>query len=828
MAAIATPHRMPVSAPCVSNWKKKKRGKVVVAAGNFEHFFGAVKKDMEFMKKGISKGVEWANETLKLPMVAKKVDDFVWLRQLENPNSPPFDPPNWPQPHYSALSGWDLLMADLEALEAYTLYFYCLSKVWSRPLPESYDPQEVATYFNCRPHLIAFRLLEVFSAFSFAAIKIRASRLTKLFKSSANDDPNGSSSQYDFGIVLKETMLSLGPTFIKVGQSLSTRPDIIGSDISKTLPAPFFSVLSSDTLILALSGLHDQIPPFPRSLAMKILEEELGSPVEQYFSYISEEPAAAASFGQVYRGITHDGCAVAIKVQRPNLHPVVVRDVYILRLGLGLLQKVAKRENDPRLYADELGKGLIGELDYRLEAANATQFSDAHASFPFIYVPKVYPNLTRKRMLTMEWVVGENPNDLVLVSTGASVDCRPVYSDKQKFEAKQRLLDLVTKGVEASLVQLLETGLLHADPHPGNLRYTTSGQIGFLDFGLMCRMEKKHQLAMLASIVHIVNGDWASLVDALLDMDIVKPGTNTRRVTLELENSLGEVQFNEGIPDVKFSKVLGKIWSLALKYHFKMPPYYTLVLRSLASLEGLAIAADDDFKTFEAAYPYVVRKLLTDNSYTSRKILHSVVLNNKGEFQWQRLGLFLRVGATRNGLQKLGATNNDASPKSSAKMNRNTFSTANFVLRLLPSKDGVVIRRLLMTANGASLLQAMLSKEAVVFRQQICQGIADVIYKWMMTPFVKDHSYSSYNHLTGPTFSNEYESILRDRRLKVILIKILADTRKDTLLFLRFCCTSLVTLVSAFAISCHRFVVSLSTSFIGQINLAPTQVAVST
>lgn len=143
-----------------------------------------------------------------------------------------------------------------------------------------------------------------------------------------------------------------------VGQSLSTRPDIIGPEISK-----------------ALSELHEKIPPFPRAVAMKIIEEELGCPAENNFSYISEEPVAAASFGQVYRGCTLDGSVVAIKVQRPNLLHAVVRDVYILRLGLALLRKIAKRKSDLSLYADELGKGLVGELDYTLEAANAAKFS---------------------------------------------------------------------------------------------------------------------------------------------------------------------------------------------------------------------------------------------------------------------------------------------------------------------------------------------------------------------------------------------------------------------------------------------------------------------
>lgn len=787
---------------CSNGGIQKKR---VPAVGNFEHLFWAVKKDWEFLKNGVNKGVRWANEALHVPKIVKTVDDAVWLRNLEDPNSRSFQPPSWPQPSYPALSGMDLLIADIQALEAYGNIFFCMLKIWSKPLPEVYDGQEIADYFNCRPHVVALRFLEVFSAFSFAVIKIRVSRVRRFINSRNDEDKRSNESQYDFGKVLKETMLILGPTFIKVGQSLSTRPDITGSEISK-----------------ALSALHDRIPPFPRTLAMKIIEEDMGAPHSRFFSYISEEPVAAASFGQVYRGTTYDGRAVAIKVQRPNLHHVVARDIYILRLGLGFLRKIAKRQSDIRLYADELGKGLIGELDYRLEAANASRFLEAHSQFPFIRVPKVFLHLTRKRVLTMEWMVGENPNDLVLASTGAP-DVQPAYSEKQKLEAKRRLLDLVSKGVEASLVQLLETGFLHADPHPGNLRYTTSGQIGFLDFGLMCQMERKHQLAMLASIIHIVNGDWASLVQALCEMDVVRPGTSIRLVTMELENSLGEVEFNDGIPDVKFSKVLGKIFSVALKFQFRMPPYFTLLLRSLASLEGLAIAADENFKTFEAAYPYVVRKLLTDNSDASRKILHSVVLNRK-EFQWQRLALFLRIGAARKGLQKVMEPTGDGQPESSSGTDM-IFDVSSFVLRLLPSKDGTVLRRLLITADGTSLVRAFLSKEAVPVRQQLCRAIADVLYRWMVSITGKD----VYVPTSSPSFAGRgnYKLLLTDRRLRVVFRKVLSDARRDWSLMLRFSWASFVLFVTASAMACHRFIVSLSEAHIGRISLAPVQVAVT-
>ncbi|XP_039122584.1 uncharacterized protein slr1919 [Dioscorea cayenensis subsp. rotundata] len=566
--------------------------------------------------------------------LSKSLGDLFWLRNLEDPLTlrTMRPPSSWPKLSYTpGLSGMDLLMADLGALRVYADYLHYVSKIWSMPLPEQYDPHQVADYFSCRPHVITFRILEIFSSVVLAAIKLYSLRSSKFYKNSIEKNGSLDNSNHYIGLLLKETILNLGPTFIKVGQSISTRPDIIGPEISK-----------------ALSELHDKVPPFPREVAMKIIEEEMGCPIGNIFSYISEEPVAAASFGQVYQGRTVDGSIVAVKVQRPDLLPVVLRDVYILRLGLAVLRKVAKRKSDICLYADELGKGFVGELDYTLEAANASKFLEAHSQYSFISVPKIFGNLTKTRVLTMEWMIGENPTELLLLSSG-SAQGKIVQSKGQATEAKARLLDLVNKGVEASLVQLLETGLLHADPHPGNLRYTSNGCIGFLDFGLLCRMEKKHQLAMLASIVHIVNGDWGALVYDLVEMDVVRPGVNFRRVTMDLEEALGEVAFKDGIPDIKFSKVLGKIWSVALKYHFRMPPYYTLVLRSLASLEGLALAADHNFKTFQAAYPYVIRKLLHDNSANSRRILYSVVFNKKREFQWQKIMLFLRIGLTREG-----------------------------------------------------------------------------------------------------------------------------------------------------------------------------------
>lgn len=570
---------------------------------------------------------------------------------------------------------------------------------------------------------------------------------------------------------------------------------------------------------------------------MKIIEGEFGCPVSHMFSYVSDEPVASASFGQVYQGRTVDGSLVAIKVQRPDLLPSVLRDIYILRLGLAFIRKIAKRRSNISLYGDELGRGFVGELDYNIEAANATKFMEVHSRYPFMLVPKVLKQLTRKRVLTMEWVAGENPKDLLSLSKGVSEKFTQA-SDNQKLEAKSRLLDLVNKGVEASLVQLLETGLLHADPHPGNLRYTPEGRVGFLDFGLLCMMERKHQRAMLASIVHIVNGDWASVVYDLTEMDVVPPKTNLRRVTMDLEDALGEVTFEDGIPEIKFSKVLGKIWSVAFKYHFRMPPYYTLVLRSLASLEGLAVAADGTFKTFQAAYPYVVRKLLSENSLETRRLLNQAIFNKRKEFQWQKIDAFLKLASARTNFKY----NSEVLPEPDMKsMNvaslveisdaysldraiatpERALHTANLCVRLLLSKESIVIRRLIMTANAKSLARDLISRDALMFRVLLSKVIADVVYQWMLsatglkrvmetkiqTPMTTGKNEGHLVLAEEPSTLMVLQAAVKDRRIQLMFTKFVRELREEPVLMIRVSWNVFLISVSSAAVGLHRFLV---------------------
>ncbi|KAG5610952.1 hypothetical protein H5410_022233 [Solanum commersonii] len=276
-----------------------------------------------------------------------------------------------------------------------------------------------------------------------------------------------------------------------------------------------------------------------------------------------------------------------------------------------------------------------------------------------------------------------------------------------------------------------------------------------------------------------------------------------------------------------------------------------MVLNSLSNI-GLAVAGDPSFKTFEAAIPYVVRKLLSDNSVASRKILHSVVLNRKKEFQWQKLALFLKAAANRKGLNTITAPNPQASlaylntimapnPQASLAYSSDgasgVFDVANLVLRILPSKDGIVLRRLLMTADGASLVRAFISKEAKFFRQHLCRIVADILSQWIFEA-LGSNVISSQMQLTGApnvmlgsssaVFSRDYDcnSTLRDRRLKLILFKVLGSARKSPILMMRFLCSSCLIFIKASAVACHRFLVCLSMSYLDRASLAPREVVV--
>ncbi|GMH35671.1 hypothetical protein BSKO_03539 [Bryopsis sp. KO-2023] len=497
-----------------------------------------------------------------------------------------------------------------------------------------YDPVSLQNDFASRPWLVAARFGEVIAAFSGLA----ASTGWPLKDAKSLD-------KVKLGKDLCAVFTSLGPTFVKLGQTLATRPDVMGEEVA-----------------LELENLQTDTPPFANLTALAVIEEEFGEAVNTIFSFLSEDPVASASLGQVYFGIVAGtGKKVAIKVQRPGMYDSIGLDIYVLRLALGLVRSLASINQDIRLVADEVGQGLIGELDYQQEAQQSDEFRTAHAHLGFVDVPEIVHHLTTKRILTMNWVDGLTPTNYLSHIEGLEPKSNISYNEASLAalkalspqEARSQLLGLIQMGVECSLSQLLETGVMHADPHPGNIMRSSKGAIVYLDFGLITRVPPASSQAMMGGLVHIVLGDWLAVVDDLEGMGLLKTAIDREALAQDLEKEFvrmtgpsdSDNPFEvEGASNGKkksplvlllgssstkltFGAVSKVMLKLAVKYRFKLPPYYTLIVRSLATLEGLALKADPGFKIVRSAFPIVVRRLLCDSRPGARALLRELLLD---------------------------------------------------------------------------------------------------------------------------------------------------------------------------------------------------------
>ncbi len=280
-------------------------------------------------------------------------------------------------------------------------------------------------------------------------------------------------------IQLRETLTQLGPAFIKIGQALSTRPDIL-----------------EGAYLEELSKLQDQLPPFDNAIAFRFIQEELGQSPQELFAEISDHPIAAASLGQVYRGRLHTGEDVAIKVQRPGLAQQIALDIYLLRGLAAWTQKKLKGQIKTDLVGilDEFAERLFEEMDYTKEGKNAEQFDHYYGHLNNIYVPTIYWTYTHTRVLTMEWISGTKLN----------------YPDKIVAQGINAT-ELIDSGIQCSLRQLLEHGFFHADPHPGNLLAMPNGKLAYLDFGMMSEINIAQRYSLTNAIVHIVNREFEAL-----------------------------------------------------------------------------------------------------------------------------------------------------------------------------------------------------------------------------------------------------------------------------------------------------------------------------
>tara|TARA_B100000073_G_scaffold160188_2_gene132325 strand:+ start:6268 stop:8127 length:1860 start_codon:yes stop_codon:yes gene_type:complete len=399
-----------------------------------------------------------------------------------------------------------------------------------------------------------------------------------------------------------ELLVDLGPAFIKAGQALSTRPDIV-----------------PPLLLEELSQLQDQLPGFDSDLAMACIEEDLGSPVHELYAELERDPISAASLGQVHRGVLKDGQKVAVKVQRPGLREQITLDLYIVRnIAAWLNTNIGLIRSDLVALIDELGRRVFEEMDYLNEADNAEKFRDLHRQNPRIAVPSIYREVTSRRVLTMEWIDGVKLTNLDAV--------RELGIDPD---------DMVEVGVNCSLQQLLEHGFFHADPHPGNLLALKDGRLCYLDFGMMSEVSRDSRTGLIQAVVHLVNRNFGKLSKDFVTLGFLAEDVNLEPIVPAFEKVFSQA-LQAGVNRMDFKAVTDDMSGVMYKFPFRVPPYYALIIRSLVTLEGIALSVDPEFKILGAAYPYFARRLMEDPDPQLRQSLKEMLFDGDA-FRWTRL-----------------------------------------------------------------------------------------------------------------------------------------------------------------------------------------------
>ena len=500
-----------------------------------------------------------------------------------------------------------------------------------------YAPGKDARWLLLRPWIYLPRVFQIIWALTGLVVSL-------LVRGGSKD----SEVQRKLARTLLRTLTNLGPCFIKVGQALSTRPDLIRRD-----------------WLDELTKLQDDLPSFDHAIALQTVEEELGAPVEQLFEDFPDVPVAAASLGQVYKARLHGQHWVAVKVQRPNLAFILRRDMVLIRtlgvlgapflplnLGFGLGEII-----------DEFGRSLFEEIDYYCEADNAERFSALFADNPAVTIPKVERLLSARRVLTTSWIHGTK------------------MRDRQELKA-QRLNPpaLIRTGVISGLQQLLEYGYFHADPHPGNL-FALSGQTGdlghvaYVDFGMMDSISNSDRLTLTGAVVHLINKDFSALANDFQTLGFLAPNADLESIIPPLREVLGG-SLGDSVGTFNFKAITDRFSELMYDYPFRVPARFALIIRAVVSQEGLALRLDPDFKIIAVAYPYVAKRLLAGDTKEMREKLLEVLFDSEGHLRLERLESLLEV------------VGSDA-PTPGAEL----IPVAGAGLRLLLSKDGADLRR---------------------------------------------------------------------------------------------------------------------------------------
>lgn len=400
---------------------------------------------------------------------------------------------------------------------------------------------------------------------------------------------------------LVDRLMNLGPTFIKIGQSLSTRADLI--------PLEY---------IEQLTQLQDRVPEFNSQEAIRVIETELGQTIDNLFESFTVSPLACASLGQVHRARLLSGEEVVIKVQRPNLEGLFNLDFELLhRLTRWLnIFPVVKKYNLEAIY-QEFFELLFQEIDYIHEGKNADRFRENFKNYPQVKVPLVYWQYTTRKVLTLEYVPGIKVDDReTLVANGINVD------------------GIIQLGICSYLKQLLQDGFFQSDPHPGNMAVSQEGELIFYDFGTMFELKSVAKDQMIETFFAVLRKDTETVLKTLMYMGLIEPVRDLQPVRNIVQFLLDE--FRDKPVDVRaFEQISDQVYLMFKQQPFRLPPQMTFIIKSVTTLDGIARSLDPQYNLLAASQPFV--KSLAVSGGTTKTML--TLANQARTFlqqQWQK------------------------------------------------------------------------------------------------------------------------------------------------------------------------------------------------